>query len=363
MVIRDPEYRYADLSYDFRTGNGKGFSKYVEAAKETAKAAPRRSIEEVLGQTFTQVGPLRVAVVTITPEIAWELLLKHNVRNRPISYSHAAKLALDIIGDHWQLTHQGAGLNAKGDIEDFQHRLVGIILANKPIQVMMVLDLSDDLFKTIDLGKTRSAGSCLELAGHNGESTLLSRIIVGLAIPYDEHEILFFRPKGRARRPIGRSELIEYADDHPGLIEAAHEALDMHGTALAAIGSTPSEKSAGVFCYWKIRETFGQDVADEFFDEIADDSHPPKHTITMLQARINKHKLARRAGKDDAAKKNILNLDQLVWLIAAAFRAMRKNQRNMRLDPRSDDEFPRFEDSIAPTPADNNAALASADVV
>jgi hypothetical protein len=347
MVTRETQFKYADLGYDLKSGNSKGFGKYMEAAKEAAKELPRRELEAVLGTPFTQVGPIRVAVVTITPEMAWELLLKHNARNRPIAYSHAARLALDIIADRWMLTHQGGAFNTKGDMEDFQHRLVGVILADKPIVMVIMADLSDDLFKTIDIGKTRSAGSALELAGHNGESTLLGSVITGLAIPYDEHNVLYFRATAQRKRPVGRIEMIEYAGDHPDLEEAAHDALDLHATALAAIG----DETAGVFAYWKIREAFGQDVADEFMEELADDNHPDKHAITMLQRRIAKHKLARRAGKDDPARKSVLNRDQIVWLVAAAFRALRKSQRTPRLDPRSDDPFPRFEDSTAPAPA------------
>jgi hypothetical protein len=344
MVIRDSQFKYADLGYDLKSGNPKGFSKYLEAAREAAKEEPQRPLEEVLGTTFAQLGPIRAAVVTVTPEKAWELLIKHNTRNRPIAYSHAARLAFDILADRWMLTHQGGAFNSKGDIEDQQHRLVAVILAGKPIEMVMMTDLSDDLFKTIDIGKTRSAGSALELAGHNGESNLLGKVITDLAIPYDERNILFFRDQAQKKRPVGRIEMIEYASDHPDLVEAAHDALDLHDTALAAIGSP----HAGVFAYWKIREAFGQDVADEFMEELADDNHPDKHAVTMFQRRIAKHKLGKRAGKDDPAHRNILKLDQIVWLMAAAFRALRKNQRNIRLDPRGDDSFPRFEDSVAP---------------
>lgn len=346
MVTRDNAYKYADLSYDLKTGSGKGFNKYLEAAKEATKSAPRRPLEEVLGVTFIQVGPVKVAVATVTPEIAWELLLKHNIRNRPISYSHACKLAFDIIADRWMITHQGGAFNTAGDIEDQQHRLVAVILANKPIQMLMVADLSNDLFKTIDIGKTRTAGSALELAGHNGQSNLLQQIIQGLAIPYDENDLLYTRPHGHKKRPVGRIELIEYADDHPGLAEAAHDALDMHGTALAALGDPP----AAVFSYWKIREAFGQDVADDFMEQVADEKHPDKHVISLLQGRIAKHRIAKRLGKDEAQRRAMLKRDQIAWVIASAFRMLRgKGQRRGdRLDPRADDPFPRFEDSVTP---------------
>lgn len=346
MVTRDEQFKYADLGYDLRSGTSKGFGKYMEAAKEAAKATARRTLEEVLNVSFTPVGPVKIAIVTITPVMAWELLIKHNVHNRPVAYSHSYRLALDIIAGHWMLTHQGGAFNADGDLEDIQHRLVAIILANTPVQMMMTTDLPDGLFKTIDIGKTRSVGSALELAGHNGESVMLGQVITQLAIPYDERNVLYFRARGQMKRPIGRTELIEYANDHPDLNQAAHDALDIHQTALEAIG----DEAAGVFSYWKIREAFGQDVADEFMSDMALDDHPDKHVITMFQRRIAKHKLAKRAGKDDPTRRNLLTKDQIVWLIAAAFRALRKAQRNIRLDPRSDDVFPRFEDSVAPAP-------------
>lgn len=349
MVIRDEEFKYAALGYDLKSGSGKGFAKYLEAAKDAAKVAPRRPLEEVLNTTFTPVGPIKVAVVTVTPEMAWELLLKHNIRNRPISYSHATRLALEIIAGRWMLVHTGGAFNTKGDIEDQQHRLVAVTLADKPIQMVMVADLADDLFKAIDIGKVRSAGSALELAGHNGNSTLLGQVVTQLAIPYDEDNVLFFREKGdKTKRSVGRGEMIEYTDDHPDLVEAAHDALDLHATALAAI----SDKAAGVFTYWKIREAFGQEVADEFMEELADAEHSDRHPVTMFQAKINKHKLGKRAGKDQAAHKNILTRDRIVWLLAACFRVLRsKNLRNFHLDPRGQDPFPRFEDSVAPPAA------------
>ena len=345
MITRDEEPKYATLGYDLKSGSGKGFAKYLEAAKEAAKAAPRRPLEEVLNTTFTSVGPIKVAVVTITPDVAWELLLKHNIRNRPISYSHAVRLALEIIAGRWMLVHTGGAFNTKGDIEDQQHRLVAVILADMPIQMVMVADLANDLFKAIDIGKVRSAGSALELAGHNGSSTLLGQIIMQLAIPYDEENVLYYRDSGEKKRSIGRGEMIEYTDDHPDLVDAAHDALDLHATALAAIG----DKAAGVFAYWKIREAFGQEAADEFMEELADEGHSDKHPISLLQARINKHKLGKRAGRDQPAHKNVLTRDRITWLLAACFRVMRsKNHRNFQLVPRGDDPFPRFEDSVAP---------------
>lgn len=333
---------YATLSFDPTKGTPKSFLQYIDDARDALKAVPTRPLEQVLEATFVQVGPVRVAVVTITPAKAWELLIKHNLRNRKISYVHAAKLGAEIAAGRWTLTHQGGAFNKKGDIEDMQHRLLAVAFANKPITMMVVLDLEDDLFKKIDSGKIRSIGSSLELSGHNGLSTVVGHTVRELAIPYDEGTINFF---DQHIRSVAAPETIDYISDHPTLLQAAHDVFEYHATAIEIL----SDKKVAIFTYWRIREDWGQEVADDFMEILADDGLPDKHPISLLQRRIDKHKLAKLVGKMDSTRKNRLKVQQIAWLTAAAFRAVRKSQRTLtRLDPRADDDFPRFEASVTP---------------
>jgi hypothetical protein len=337
---------YATLNYQWLNGDAKGFAKYLENAKNAFKSTPRRTLEEVVETPLIDIGGgLRAKVVEVTPAIAWELLLQHNVRNRPISFAHARKIAIEMEADRWGLTHQGGAFNSEGDIEDVQHRLAGIAMSGKTIEMVIMDGLPDDLFKRIDIGKIRSIGSSLALAGHNGASSLLGAVIRDLAVSYDERTLTFFASKNVKKRYIGPLEANEYVEDHPTLEDAVHEALETHGAALEAL----ADKKVGAFVYWRICEDWGQDIADEFMETLGDDEVAEKTPVGALHRRLDKHKLGKLAGKADAARKNVLRSDQILWLTAAAFRAWRKNQRSaVRLDPRGDDEFPRFEDSAAP---------------
>jgi hypothetical protein len=341
---------YGSLSFDPRRG-AKGFLTFLEDAKDACKNIPRRPLEEVIGTSMVQVGVLRGAVVTVTPPMALELLIKHNVRNRKVSYSHALKIADEIAHGRWTLTHQGGGFNKRGDLEDGQHRLGGVVIAGQPIQMLIVVDLEDDLFKKIDSGKLRSVASSFQLAGHNGQSPVLGTTIKTLAIPYDEGAMADYHEKGV--RWVGTPEALDYLMEHPTLEDAAHEVFEVHEGAIDALG----DKSVAVMAFWRIREDWGQEVADAFFEQLADDTLPSSHPVSVLQARIAKHKLCKLAGKMDAKRKQILRPHQILWLTAAAFKAVRKGQRTIgRLDPRADDKFPRFEDSSAPAEPETAAA-------
>jgi hypothetical protein len=84
-------------------------------------------------------------------------------------------------------------------------------------------------------------------------------------------------------------------------------------------------------------------------EALGEDQPSDKTPIGALQRRIDKHKLGKLAGRGDvAARKHLLRSEQILWLTAAAFRAYRKGQKSVRLDPRGDDEFPRFEESAGP---------------
>jgi hypothetical protein len=75
-------------------------------------------------------------VILITPEMAKEML-KKNVSNRAIRKVVVKGYADDMLAGAWRTTHQGIAFNSNGDLVDGQHRLSAIVLANKPIEMLI----------------------------------------------------------------------------------------------------------------------------------------------------------------------------------------------------------------------------------
>ena len=108
----------------------------------------------------------------ITPEMAIKWLENNNPKNRTISEGTVQSYANDMKNGRWVITHQGIAFNANGDLIDGQHRLWGIVIANKPVEMMVTTGMPLAEIKngvelvtmdTIDNGRVRYVGQQLQL--------------------------------------------------------------------------------------------------------------------------------------------------------------------------------------------------------
>src|SRR5215831_11828755 len=94
---------------------------------------------------------LSFKVVTVTPKMANELLVKNKI-NRAIRQSKVRKYARDITMGRWKLTHQPLALDEHGNVLDGQHRLLAVIEADIPVQFVLATS-TRDTFGVIDQGQ------------------------------------------------------------------------------------------------------------------------------------------------------------------------------------------------------------------
>lgn len=106
-----------------------------------------------------------ISLETITPAYAAELL-KVNSNNRPIQKNHASSIAGAITRGEWKLNGDAIRISKEGVLLDGQHRLTGVVIAGKEVEMMVVRGLDSSVFNTIDTGsKPRSAGDVLAISG------------------------------------------------------------------------------------------------------------------------------------------------------------------------------------------------------
>jgi hypothetical protein len=75
-------------------------------------------------------------VLTITPDMA-KAMLERNANNRVIKPTIVKAYSEDIMNDAWKTTHQGIAFNSSGELVDGQHRLSAIVMANKPVNMLV----------------------------------------------------------------------------------------------------------------------------------------------------------------------------------------------------------------------------------
>ena len=101
-------------------------------------------------------------VTTVTPKQAEQYINGSNgTRNRPVKQSVCARYARDMRAKRWALNGEPLIIGKSGRVIDGRHRLNACVNAGVPFPTVIVTNVDDDAFDTIDGGIARSAGDVL----------------------------------------------------------------------------------------------------------------------------------------------------------------------------------------------------------
>lgn len=106
---------------------------------------------------------MKIAVETITPEMAAEWLTL-NMVNRRIEPKRVEAYAYDMREGAWQLNGEAIRFNTTGKLIDGQHRLSAIASAGIPVTMVVMRDVSDDV-SIYDRGRVRSTADAMIIDG------------------------------------------------------------------------------------------------------------------------------------------------------------------------------------------------------
>lgn len=192
--------------------------KYKTVAIDDLSPTPYDDITKLLREANGKSPDTPMAVVTIGPSLAMELL-EHNKINRPLSDAHVKRIAGQIIRGKWKFNGDTIKVSSNGNVVDGQHRLWAVITADKEIETVLITGIDEEAFATIDtLKKARNGGDVIALLGvdkyRNQTSTALTWLIRYQRKVLPEYKA----PKHR----IENSDIEQAYKDNPA-IEAAVE--------------------------------------------------------------------------------------------------------------------------------------------
>jgi prophage antirepressor-like protein len=107
-----------------------------------------------------------VALVTITPEMAEEML-KKNIGNRKINQANVNRIAADMATGNYKLNGETIKISPNGEILDGQHRLLAAVKSGMTFRTYIVYNVERESIGTIDMGKGRSVADSLNVMGCN----------------------------------------------------------------------------------------------------------------------------------------------------------------------------------------------------
>ena len=232
------------------------------------------------------LGPLPVTTGwnEITPAIALNLLLR-NAKNRKIDPATVFFYGRQMANGQWKKTGQPMLIDSNGHLADSQHRNLGVLISGATISSYVVCDIEpiDGLFAYIDSARARTAATALQTAGKNGVSPTIVKVIK-IA---EEVRLGVYNSTGAAKlQRMSPAEMLRISDNYPGAQKAARSAASDWEEAVEYISG---RKDVVAYLGMKITELHGEDKADDFFEELTDNSErQPEDPIAALRKEIDR---------------------------------------------------------------------------
>lgn len=155
-----------------------------------------------------------VEIITVTPEVAKEIL-DTSLRNRTVNQRRVDKYALDMASGNWSPATMLI-TDEDGHMVDAHHRLLAVIKAGKPVEMVKFTGLDKRFIPYIDTGRPRSAGDMLAfIEGLEGVKSLRNKsALVRVVLLIKSHDW---------QRIVGFDEIANCMLDNKDLVNASYE--------------------------------------------------------------------------------------------------------------------------------------------
>lgn len=267
----------------------------------------------------------------IEPQKA-ETLLRLNPpgANRKVSVTTVRYYGKQMEEVQWQRTGQSILISDKNILLDSQHRLWAGYLTSCafPSYVITSIPHIDNIFAYIDNGKARSPTDALYTAGLDGYA---NRVAAAVKIAYGYDNGCYSVEDETKVPKLTPIHVLEYVMANPKLPEAAHLQLSQYEAATDLFGSKC--KDLAVFVAWKIAETYGEDMLDQFMSLLGDEDCED-HTIVLLRKRL----------LSDASAEKQMRKSLKLGYVTKVFNAWRLQQPMSRLQLSTIEPWPQFAD-------------------
>ena len=214
---------------------------------------------------------------TITPTLAASYFEKNYVSNRKLRPIQIANIADQIKRGQWIVNGASICFTISGALTDGQHRLAAIAQSGKTVQSVVVRNLPDKAFLTIDTGIKRSNADILHIAGE------MSSIVLACSARY---LIAWEKQKNfgyKSREKTSAADVQTILRKHPGLRDAIKE---MSGRNIVIKRIGPSFISTFFYLISTVDHTEAVSFYDQvFFGTDLSKGHPILALRNLLLAR------------------------------------------------------------------------------
>jgi len=163
--------------------------------------------------------------VTPAQAQAW---LDRGGHNRVTTRSRVLRYARVMASGRWKLNGEAIKLDRNGLIIDGKHRLLACVESGVTFRTLVIRGLEPEVFSVLDIGKTRTAGDIMGIAGYKERSAIASAA----------RGLVIIEATGRLDPPTRREldpllthdALLHYVQEHPEVVEGVQLAARVRNT-------------------------------------------------------------------------------------------------------------------------------------
>jgi hypothetical protein len=207
-------------------------------------------------QALIRKPPTNTRVIEFSPQLAEYILVNLNPNNRNRKPAKIKQYAEEMAAGSWGLTGDTIKFGNNGELRDGQNRLAGSVRAGVPFESHVVFGIDPELFSRMDIGKNRSGGDVLKIAGIKYPNHVANAVRWLLILTGED-------PTDRGAQFSNDELLTAYREklDPERLEDSVHAALKVRKTTRHPVGPL-----AALHYLFAQRD---QKKADEFYDEWA----------------------------------------------------------------------------------------------
>jgi hypothetical protein len=155
---------------------------------------------------------MKITLVKVTPELA-TLWLEKNENNRRVRPSVVPGYARDMAAGRWDVNGETIKFDVNGVLLDGQHRLMAVLMAGVPVEMLVVTGLPPEARETVDAGVARTAADVLSMRDvpHAALQAAAARL-----------SIIIESGSSNLQTKITHGEIREWITDHPELVESVY---------------------------------------------------------------------------------------------------------------------------------------------
>lgn len=242
-------------------------------------------------------GGVKPEVVTITPELATEFL-KMNTKNRVPDARSISTYAEAMKDGRWLLNGVPIVISNENVLLDGQNRLLACVKANVPFDSLVVWGISPESFKTIDIGKGRTAADILTIEGGIKNASIVAGSITryfammqGLN-PDNGNDV-----NGGVRLRYlnrNRSDVLDFYRKHAAVCDVVAEHVASLGNSASSTRLLGASLIGGYELYLILEKGHLFKTVSSFFNQLSTGRSIENETILVLRDQLLRHRMKQK---------------------------------------------------------------------